>query len=194
MKLLDSTAVFSLPITQRESHLMLGSICLKLVAMAIAFALLALTPFCLAQSRSASFDAARELARGEMPADRRAIIEDAMDFTPKEAAEFWPIYRRYEYERLKLADLRDALIEYYSENYLTISDEDAKKLAEEVLKCDSGLVDLNKKYFKKFNKVLSAYTVAKFFQVEHRIELATDVKLQPALPPLNWQPEVAQQR
>ena len=184
----------NLPTTYRDSHTMLGSMSLILAATAIALALLALTPFCQAQNPSTNFDAALELARSEMPANRSAIIEAAMDFTPREAAEFWPLYRQYEYERLKLADLRDALIASYSANYVTIGDDDAKQLAKEVLKCDAGLVELNKKYFRRFNKSLSAYTVAKFFQLEHRIDLAADVKLEPPYPPLNWQPEAAQQR
>ena len=194
MKLLNMIAVSALPTRHRKTNNILSLMRMCITAMTLGFALLVLTPLCQAQSRSANFDAARELARGEVPANRRAIIEAAMDFTPKESAAFWPIYRQYEYERLKLTDLRDAWIEYYSENYVTMSDEEAKKLAEEVLKCDAGLVDLNTKYFRRFNKVLSAYTVAKFFQVEHRIDLATDAKLEPQLPPLNWRPEIMDKR
>jgi hypothetical protein len=43
---------------------------------------------------------------------------------------------------------------------------------------------LKKRYFKKFNKVLPAFTVTKFFQVERRIDLLMDMKVESALPPL----------
>jgi hypothetical protein len=43
---------------------------------------------------------------------------------------------------------------------------------------------MKKTYFKKFNKVLPALTVTKFFQLDRRIDLLADMNLESALPPL----------
>jgi hypothetical protein len=43
---------------------------------------------------------------------------------------------------------------------------------------------LKKKYYKKFNKVLPALTVAKFFQLERRVDLMMDMQVESSLPPL----------
>ncbi|MGA8812747.1 MAG: hypothetical protein WB523_09335, partial [Candidatus Sulfotelmatobacter sp.] len=41
-----------------------------------------------------------------------------------------------------------------------------------------------KKYYKRFNKVLPALTVAKFFQLERRVDLMMDMQVESSLPPL----------
>jgi hypothetical protein len=57
-------------------------------------------------------------------------------------------------------------------------------MAEQMLDCDSRLAALKMKYFKKFNKVLPALTVAKFFQLERRVDLMMDMQVESSLPPL----------
>ena len=57
-------------------------------------------------------------------------------------------------------------------------------MAEQMLECDSRLAALKKKYYKKFNKVLPALTVAKFFQLERRVDLMMDMQVESSLPPL----------
>jgi hypothetical protein len=49
---------------------------------------------------------------------------------------------------------------------------------------DARLAEIKKKYFKKFNKVLPALTVTKFFQLDRRIDLMADLNLESSLPPL----------
>lgn len=119
-----------------------------------------------------------------MRADRATVITQAMNFSDKDAAAFWPIYQKYEYERSRVDDRRVAVIKEYAEKYSAISDADAKGMAEQMFDCESRLAQLKKTYFKKFNKVLPAFTVAKFFQLEHRVDLLVDMKVESSLPPL----------
>ena len=107
-----------------------------------------------------------------------------MNFSDKDAAAFWPIYRKYEYERSTVDDRRVAVIKEYTKKYSTLTDADAKSMAERMFDCDSRLATLKKRYFKKFNTVLPAFTVTKFFQLEHRIDLLVDMKVESSLPPL----------
>ena len=128
-----------------------------------------------------------------MRAERSKIITLAMDFSDNDAAAFWPIYRKYEYERSTLDDRRVAVIKEYTEKYSTLTDADAKTMAERMFDCQSRLVELKKRYFKKFNTVLPAFTVTKFFQLEHRIDLLMDTKVESSLPPLT-RPQQAEQK
>jgi hypothetical protein len=57
-------------------------------------------------------------------------------------------------------------------------------MAEQMLDCESRLAELKKKYYKKFNKVLPALTVAKFFQLDRRVDLLMDMNVEASLPPL----------
>jgi len=157
----------------------------KSVVLTITFAILMVSPVCRAQSQQPSLDTVIETFRADMQADRATIITQAMNFSDKDAAAFWPIYRKYEYERSMVDDRRVAVIKEYAEKYSALSDGDAKAMAERMLDCESRLTELKKTYFKKFDKALPAFMVAKFFQLEHRLDLLVDMKVESSLPPIS---------
>jgi hypothetical protein len=166
----------------------------KSVVLTITFAILMVSPVCRAQSQQPSLDTVIETFRADMQADRATIITQAMNFSDKDAAAFWPIYRKYEYERSMVDDRRVAVIKEYAEKYSALSDGDAKAMAERMLDCESRLTELKKTYFKKFDKVLPAFTVAKFFQLEHRLDLLVDMKVESSLPPISRPQQTEQEK
>lgn len=155
----------------------------KSVLLALTLAILTVPSFCGAQTQKLVVDSAIG-ATGNVQSDRAAIITEAMDFSTRDAAAFWPLYEQYERERSALYDRRVAVLKEYEQKYLSMSDDDAKAMAKRMFDYDSQAMELNRKYFKKFNTVLPTYTVAKFFQLEHRIDLMIDMKAEPSLPPL----------
>ena len=157
-------------------------------------ALVALAPLGRAQDQQPNIDTAIAIIRTGMQADRDTVIGNAMALNEKEAAAFWPIYRKYEYERSLLDDRRVAVIKQYALKYPNLTDNDAKDMADRMFECESGIAALKKKYFKEFNKVLPALTVAKFFQMDHRVDLVMDMKVEASLPPLGQTQEAAQQK
>jgi Spy/CpxP family protein refolding chaperone len=150
----------------------------------VMFAMLVFLPLGHAQDQRPTIDSTIAVARANMKADRTALITTGMSFNDKDGAAFWPIYQQYEYERSKVDDGRAAVIKQYAQKYPTLTDADAKAMAEQMLDCDSRLAELKKKYYKKFNKVLPALTVAKFFQLERRVDLMMDMQVESSLPPL----------
>ena len=158
------------------------------VLLTITFAVFALSSFCLAQNQEQeqepNIDSAIEVARANMRVDRVNIITGGMNFNDKEGAAFWPIYRQYEHDRSTLDDSRVAVIKEYTQKYPDIPDADAKSMAERMFEYDSRLAALKKTYYKKFNKVLPALTVTKFFQLERRVDLLMDMNVEASLPPL----------
>ncbi|MBZ5656164.1 MAG: hypothetical protein LAO56_12905 [Acidobacteriia bacterium] len=176
------------PLGQWMTHNASGIAAQRLVRMpllvTITFVILALSSLCGAQGQEPTLSSAIEVARAGMQADRATIITAAMNFSDKEAAAFWPIYRQYEYERSKLDDGRVVVIKEYTQKYPALTDAEAKSMAERMFECDSRQIALKKEYFKKFNKVLPALTVTKFFQVERRIDLLMDMNVEASLPPL----------
>jgi hypothetical protein len=192
MKSLNRTALLPLQMTYFASGIEVRAIVRNSVPLMITFAMFALSSLCRAQNQELSMASAIEVVRADMGADRAKIITVAMNFSDKDAAAFWPIYRKYEYERSTVDDRRVAIIKEYAEKYLTLTDADAKSMAERMFDCDSSLAALKKKYFKKFNTVLPALTVTKFFQLEHRIDLLMDMKVESSLPPLTRPQDVEQ--
>jgi hypothetical protein len=150
----------------------------------VTFAMLAFCPLGRAQDQEPSIDSAIEVARAHMRADRATIITQAMNFSDKEAAAFWPVYQQYEYERSRLDNGRVAVIKEYTQKYPTLTDAEAKAMAEQMFEYDSRLAALKKKYYKKFNKVLPALTVTEFFQLDRRVDLLMDMNVESSLPPL----------
>jgi hypothetical protein len=158
----------------------------RFLLLTIIFATSALSSLSLAQADEPqpSFDSAIAVARANMQADKATIISAAMQFTDQEGAAFWPIYRQYERDRSTLDDGRVSVIKEYTEKYPNVRDAEAKDMAERMFEFDSRLAALKKTYYKKFNKVLPALTVTKFFQLDRRIDLLVDMQVESSLPPL----------
>src|ERR1700757_169820 len=152
--------------------------------LSVTFAMLAFCPLGRAQDQAPNIDSTIAVVRANMQADRTTLITSGMNFGDKEGAVFWPIYQQYEYERSKLDDRRAAVIKEYTEKYPSLTDAEAKGMADIMLDCESRLAELKKKYYKKFNKVLPALTVTKFFQLERRVDLMMDMQVESSLPPL----------
>lgn len=160
----------------------------KHVILTMAVAMFGLYATCWAQdqqlTQQPSIDTVIAIIRTGMQTDRDIIIGKAMSLNEKDAAAFWPIYRKYEYERAALDDRRAAVIKQYAVKYPNLTDAEAKDMADRMFESESGIAALKKKYFKEFNKVLPALTVAKFFQMDHRVDIVMDMKVEAALPSL----------
>ena len=147
-------------------------------------AVLTFCPLGRAQDQEPAIDSTIAMVRANMQADRTTLITSGMNFNDKDAAIFWPIYEQYQYERSKLDDRRAEVIKQYTQKYPNLTDAEAKTMAQEMLDCASRLAELKKQYYKKFNKVLPALTVTKFFQLEWRVDLMMDMQVEASLPPL----------
>ena len=159
----------------------------------LTFVVLAFCPLGRAQDQEPTIDSTIAVVRANMQAGRTTIITATMNFNEKEGSAFWPIYQQYEYERSKIDNSRVAVIKEYTREYPNLTDAEAKAMAEQILESDSRLAALKQKYFKKFNKVLPALTVTKFFQLERRIDLMMDMQVEASLPPLTQTSYVGQE-
>jgi len=158
----------------------------RFVLLTIIFATSALSSLSLAQADEPqpSFDSTMAVVRANMQADKATVISAAMQFNDQEGAAFWPIYREYEHERSTLGDARVSVIKEYTQKYPNVSDAEAKDMAERMFEYEARLTALKKTYYKKFNKVLPALTVTKFFQLDHRVDLLVEMQVESSLPPL----------
>ena len=150
----------------------------------ITFAMLAFCRLGRAQDQEPTIDSKIAVVRANMQADRTTLITTGMNFNDKDGAAFWPIYKQYQYERSRLDDGRVAVIKEYTQKYPTLTDTEANAMAERMFEYDARIIALKKKYFKKFTKALPALTVAKFFQLDRRVDLLMDMQVESSLPPL----------
>lgn len=155
------------------------------VVVCLATLLMTTARFSVAQASSqGDINSEIESLRADYRADKVKIITAVMQFTEKDSAAFWPIYKKYEAELTKLNDERVDLIKAYANKYDTMTDADAKSMSEKAFDLESRRVELRKKYFKEFSSKIPATVVARYFQLEHRLDLLVDLELASELPPL----------
>ena len=150
----------------------------------VMFTILAFCSLVRAQDEEATIDSTIAVVRANMQAGKISLITTGMNFNNKESTAFWPVYQQYQYERSRVDDRRSAVIKEYTQKYPNLTDAEAKTMAEQMLDCEFRLAELKKQYYKKFNKVLPALTVTKFFQLERRVDLMMDMQVEASLPPL----------
>jgi len=162
---------------------------MRRIALIFAAFVLAFTTLGAAQDKPAqnqqSIDSYIETIRADTRADKTAIITAGMQFNEKDAKAFWPVYKKYEADLIKVNDQRVAAIKTYADKYVTMTDADAKTLIDQVVDYEIKRAELRKKYAAEFQKAgLAPLTVAKFLQLEHRLDLVVDVEIASELPAL----------
>jgi hypothetical protein len=123
-----------------------------------------------------------EVTRADIRAKHAEMITKVMQFTGKEAEAFWPIFRDYERDLMKLNDEKLRILKEYVPSHESLTQEKVYELAERTLDYEAGRVKLKRHYFKKFSKALSPQTAAKFFQVENQIQMLIDLQIASELP------------
>jgi hypothetical protein len=134
------------------------------------------------EEKSLNLSAYAELLRSDLRTQKIAILTEMMDFTEAEDAAFWPIYREYDAEMSKLGDDRLAMIRDYAANYSTLTDDVAAKLAARALELETQRQAAKARCYEKVKTALSSRTALRFLQVEHQLQLLTDLQIAASLP------------
>lgn len=108
--------------------------------------------------------------RARIQADKKGIVERGMNLTPAEAKKFWPLYETFQRElAVPQREYTRAVIDYVAaENSMT--DANAKRLAEQVLGASVAEAKLHEKHFRKALGVLPAKKAARYMQIENKIQ------------------------
>ena len=123
-----------------------------------------------------------ELTRASIQLRRQAIVTSVMDLAPKEAEAFWPLYREYRLEMAKVGDRVTKLLVQYSEQYDTLTDEQATKIMNEWLSVEKAKTSVKSKYVSRFQKILPARKVMRFFQADNKLDAVINAQLASIVP------------
>ena len=134
------------------------------------------------ETREANFKEYVELLRKDLRKEKVSILTEMMEFSPEEAAKFWPLYNAYDKELTKLADERIALIRLYSDNYTSLTDEMTNQIANGAMDLEIRRVQLRRQYYQSMSKALSVRLAARFLQIESQIEKIVDLQVASSLP------------
>jgi hypothetical protein len=122
------------------------------------------------------------LTRQVIQTERQTLVTSAMELTEQEGAAFWPLYREYREAMAKVGDRTQALIVDYAAKYPTLTDVDAQAMLDEMVAIDGEALKLRKDYVKKFGKILPAKRVARFFQIENKVDAIIKAELVQEIP------------
>src|SRR5215470_3103809 len=115
-------------------------------------------------------------------ANRKALVAVNLALTPEQSAAFWPIYDRYQQELSAIGDRQIALIQDYTSHFSDLSNEKALQLVNDYLAADADRVKLRQTYLPEFAKVVPGRTVARFFQIENKMDAVIRYDLAATIP------------
>ena len=127
-------------------------------------------------------DALVAIARKDTLAHKADIVAKNMILDGAQAAAFWPLYKQYEAERQKVGNERLAIIGDLVEHYGVLDDAGARGLVERSFANEDRRMAVERKYKDEMLKVLPAKLVARFFQVDRRINMLIDLTLSSKIP------------
>jgi hypothetical protein len=123
-----------------------------------------------------------KMLRAEVGQDRRDVVAAAMLLTTSEGTIFWPLYDQYRAEQHAVGDRKVKLISDFIAYRDMMSEEQAAKFTKEALAIEKKRTSIKEDYVGKMSKVLSARTVARFFQIDNKLDAVVDAALAGRVP------------
>jgi len=123
-----------------------------------------------------------KLLREKMRVDKKLLIASNMELTEVEGKTFWPIYDAYQDDFAKLAARGLKLLDDYAKSYKVMTNDIAKKILDEQMAIESEKLKLRQTYLPTFRKVLSDIKVARYYQLENKIQAVVNYELADMIP------------
>ena len=120
--------------------------------------------------------------RAEIQADRQAVVMANLKLTDAEGQAFWPLYREYRGEMAKVGDRLQKLIQDYAVTYESATAEQAKAMVDEMMSIQRAELKVKETYLPKFRKVIPELKVARFLQIENKIDTLIKIDLAANIP------------
>jgi hypothetical protein len=123
-----------------------------------------------------------EILREKIQADKKLLVSMNMGLTEKEAQAFWPVYDSYQKDLGLLNGRLLVLIQDFAKTYQEMTDDAAKKLVGEYLAIEGDRVKLKQAYLPKLRQALPEKKVARYLQIENKIEAVIRYELADQIP------------
>ncbi len=130
----------------------------------------------------ADLTAATEEARTIIQSERKMLIGQGLALTPDESNAFWPIYDRYMLDMKSAGDLRVKVITDYAASFDNLTDDTARQLISDMLGFQEKVIKVRKGYLRKFRKAIPEVKLARFYQIENKLDAITNFVLADQIP------------
>ncbi len=125
-----------------------------------------------------------ELTRAFIKVQKKQIVAKNMQLTSVEKDKFWAVYRDYQNKMDSVNDRRTKLITDYADNLKngSLTDEIALGMLNEFLSYERMRLITKQSFVDKFKEVLPSRKVARFFQIENKMEAIINFDLARQIP------------
>jgi hypothetical protein len=134
-------------------------------------------------ARSAD-EAELEVLLDTVRANRKALVAVNLDLTDDQAAQFWPLYDRYQKEINAIGDRVVALVREYEAQFRALSNDKALALTRQYLDAEAERIAVRRSYLDQFARVLPGRAVARFYQIENKMDALVRYELAATIPVL----------
>jgi len=121
-------------------------------------------------------DQLTDILRANLRAEKAKWIEANVPLTSEQADDFWALFRRYEKDRTAVGNEWLANVNDYAAHYEDLSEAKAKELLDRSFEIQKKLLDVETRHKNEMTKRLPATVVARFFQVERRLNLMIELE------------------
>jgi hypothetical protein len=115
-------------------------------------------------------------------ANRKALVAVNLNLSPEEADKFWPLYERYQKEISAIGDKVVAIVDEYTASFRNLPNDKAMQLMESYLAAEAERLQVRRTYLPEFAKILPGRTVARFYQIENKMDAVMRYDLAAAIP------------
>ena len=125
-----------------------------------------------------------ELLAEKIKADKKLLVGINMSLTNEESKGFWPLYDAYQKELQSVNSDLGKLIVEFSEAYAKgpIANDTAKQIRNDVLALEEKELRLKRTNADKMDKVLPAWKVMRYMQIESKIRALVRFELAQRIP------------
>ncbi len=118
-------------------------------------------------------------ARALLQAGRADIIREDLRLSDEESAGFWPVYEKYRAKIMVVRNRQATMIMDFLRSYQAgaVTDEYAESLLKDNFDIKGDLLKIQEKFVRQFRKVLPALKVARFYQLENKMDAEVDAQL-----------------
>jgi len=125
-----------------------------------------------------------EIVREALRADKKALVASNLQLTDAEAKAFWPLYDKYQKELITANNKLYQVIEEYAAAYNKNKLDDAKALdlVHRYFAADEARSKVRSSHVDPFSKVLPGLKVARFYQVENKLDAVVRYEMAEHIP------------
>jgi hypothetical protein len=101
--------------------------------------------------------------------DKKSVVADFVKPSAAQKDAFWKLYDEYEGKRKDLGKQRIELLKQYSDQYLTMTAEQADVMTKKMIELGKKTDDLIVSYYNKIKAISDGMVATQFYQIENYI-------------------------